>query len=317
MNLPFLLAGSLWPLALIQAIALLAVAPLFTGLSRVMRARMHNRQGPGVLQEYRDIAKLLKRQSVAPMASGVAFRSMPYLLTGGLLVIATALPMVTLASPIGAAGDVITVIYLFAVVRFVFAIAGLDTGSTFTGIGASREAVLGILVEPILLLGLWIAALVAGSTSLSAIASCVRYWPQSSSLTLILAGLACAFATYIEMGKLPFDMAEAEQELQEGPLTEYSGAALGVLKIGISLKQWVVLQLFLGLFFPFGLAEHITPLSLLVAVVLCLLKLLIAIFLVSLIENSVARLRFLKTSRTTWAGFGLAFLALVSWLVAG
>ncbi|AUQ43300.1 respiratory chain complex I subunit 1 family protein [Yersinia ruckeri] len=317
MNLPFLLAGSLWPLALIQAIALLAVAPLFTGLSRVMRARMHNRQGPGVLQEYRDIAKLLKRQSVAPMASGVAFRSMPYLLTGGLLVIATALPMVTLASPIGAAGDVITVIYLFAVVRFVFAIAGLDTGSTFTGIGASREAVLGILVEPILLLGLWIAALVAGSTSLSAIASYVRYWPQSSSLTLILAGLACAFATYIEMGKLPFDMAEAEQELQEGPLTEYSGAALGVLKIGISLKQWVVLQLFLGLFFPFGLAEHITPLSLLVAVVLCLLKLLIAIFLVSLIENSVARLRFLKTSRTTWAGFGLAFLALVSWLVAG
>ncbi|EKN4206724.1 respiratory chain complex I subunit 1 family protein [Yersinia ruckeri] len=317
MNLPFLLAGSLWPLALIQAIALLAVAPLFTGLSRVMRARMHNRQGPGVLQEYRDIAKLLKRQSVAPMASGVAFRSMPYLLTGGLLVIATALPMVTLASPIGAAGDVITVIYLFAVVRFVFAIAGLDTGSTFTGIGASREAVLGVLVEPILLLGLWIAALVAGSTSLSAIASCVRYWPQSSSLTLIQAGLACAFATYIEMGKLPFDMAEAEQELQEGPLTEYSGAALGVLKIGISLKQWVVLQLFLGLFFPFGLAEHITPLSLLVAVVLCLLKLLIAIFLVSLIENSVARLRFLKTSRTTWAGFGLAFLALVSWLVAG
>ncbi|UZX54048.1 respiratory chain complex I subunit 1 family protein [Yersinia ruckeri] len=317
MNLPFLLAGSLWPLALIQAIALLAVAPLFTGLSRVMRARMHNRQGPGVLQEYRDIAKLLKRQSVAPMASGVAFRSMPYLLTGGLLVIATALPMVTLASPIGATGDVITVIYLFAVVRFVFAIAGLDTGSTFTGIGASREAVLGVLVEPILLLGLWIAALVAGSTSLSAIASCVRYWPQSSSLTLILAGLACAFATYIEMGKLPFDMAEAEQELQEGPLTEYSGAALGVLKIGISLKQWVVLQLFLGLFFPFGLAEHITPLSLLVAVVLCLLKLLIAIFLVSLIENSVARLRFLKTSRTTWAGFGLAFLALVSWLVAG
>ncbi|EKN4181568.1 respiratory chain complex I subunit 1 family protein [Yersinia ruckeri] len=317
MNLPFLLAGSLWPLALIQAIALLAVAPLFTGLSRVMRARMHNRQGPGVLQEYRDIAKLLKRQSVAPMASGVAFRSMPYLLTGGLMVIATALPMVTLASPIGAAGDVITVIYLFAVVRFVFAIAGLDTGSTFTGIGASREAVLGVLVEPILLLGLWIAALVAGSTSLSAIASCVRYWPQSSSLTLILAGLACAFATYIEMGKLPFDMAEAEQELQEGPLTEYSGAALGVLKIGISLKQWVVLQLFLGLFFPFGLAEHIAPLSLLVAVVLCLLKLLIAIFLVSLIENSVARLRFLKTSRTTWAGFGLAFLALVSWLVAG
>lgn len=317
MNYPYLLAGSLWPLALIQALVLLALAPLFAGISRVMRARMHNRQGPGVLQEYRDIAKLLTRQSVAPAAAGPVFRSMPCLLTGGLLAIATALPVVTLTSPLGAAGDLITVIYLFAVVRFVFAIAGLDTGSTFTGIGASREAVLGVLVEPILLLGLWVAALVAGSTSLGAIAARVLHWPLTSSLTLVLAGLACAFATYIEMGKLPFDLAEAEQELQEGPLTEYSGAALGVLKLGISLKQLVVLQLFLGLFFPFGLAEQITPLTLAIAVVLCLVKLLVAVLVVALIENSVARLRFLKTSRTTWAGFGLAFLALVSWLVAG
>jgi len=317
MNLPVLLSNTLWPLALIQAVALLAVAPLFAGLSRMMRAKMHNRRGPGVLQEYRDIAKLLQRQSIAPAVSGAVFRSMPYLLTGGLLLIATALPVVTLASPMGTAGDLITVIYLFAIVRFVFAIAGLDTGSSFTGIGASREAVLGVLVEPILLLGLWVAALVAGSTSLSAISTRVLHWPVSSSLTLVLAGLACAFATYIEMGKLPFDMAEAEQELQEGPLAEYSGAALGVLKMGISLKQLVVLQMFLGLFFPFGLAEHLTPLALLTAVVLCLLKLLIAVFLLALVENSVARLRFLKTSRTTWAGFGLAFLALVSWLVAG
>ncbi|MGJ0481641.1 respiratory chain complex I subunit 1 family protein [Pantoea agglomerans] len=317
MHFPFLLAGSLWPLALIQAVALLALAPLFAGFSRVMRARMHNRQGPGVLQEYRDIAKLLTRQSVAPAAAGGAFRSMPYLLTGGLLVIATGLPVITLASPMGAAGDLITVIYLFAVVRFVFVIAGMDTGSPFTGIGASREAVLGVLVEPILLLGLWIAALVAGSTSLDAIAARILHWPSSFSLTLLLAGLACAFATYIEMGKLPFDMAEAEQELQEGPLTEYSGAALGVLKLGISLKQIVVLQLFLGLFFPFGLADEITPLTLLTAGLLALVKLGIGVFVVALIENSVARLRFLKTSRTTWTGFGLAFLALVSWLVTG
>ncbi|UIL50752.1 MULTISPECIES: respiratory chain complex I subunit 1 family protein [Pantoea] len=317
MKTSLLFAGSLWPLALLQAIALLALAPLFAGFSRVLRARLQNRQGPGLLQEYRDLGKLLKRQSVAPAAAGIAFRSMPCLLIGGLLTIASALPMVTLASPMGAAGDLITVLYLFAVVRLVFALAGLDTGSPFTGIGASREAVLGVLVEPILLLGLWVAALVAGSTSLGAIAARVLHWPLSSSLTLMLAALACAFACYIELGKLPFDMAEAEQELQEGPLTEYSGAALGVLKLGISLKQLVVLQLFLGLFFPFGMAQQLTPLALLIAVIACVAKLLIALLVVALIENSVARLRFLKTSRTTWAGFGLAFLALVSWLVTG
>ncbi|ROP59023.1 formate hydrogenlyase subunit 4 [Enterobacter sp. BIGb0383] len=316
MNFAFLSGYALWPLALIQAIALLALAPLFAGFSRVLRARMHNRQGPGLLQEYRDIRKLLGRQSIAPAASGLAFRSMPYLLTGVLLVIATALPMVTPVSPLGAVGDLLTIIYLFAVVRFVFAIAGLDTGSTFTGIGASREAVLGVLVEPILLLGLWVAALVAGSTSLSAIALRVAHWPQAASLTLLLAALACAFATYIEMGKLPFDLAEAEQELQEGPLTEYSGTALGVLKLGISLKQLVVLQLFLGLFCPFGQAATLSLVGLLSATLLSLVKLAVAVFVIALLENSVARLRFLKTSRTTWAGFGLACLALVSWLAA-
>ena len=317
MTISGLLSAPLWPLALIQALALLALAPLFAGFSRVLRARMHNRRGPGPMQEYRDILKLLGRQSVAPAASGLAFRAMPWLLTGCLLVIATALPMVTVASPLGAAGDLIALIYLLAIVRLVFALAGLDTGSPFTAIGASREAVLGVLVEPILLLALWMAALVAGSTSLGAIAARVLHWPQASSLTLLLAGLACAFATYIEMGKLPFDLAEAEQELQEGPLTEYSGAALGIVKIGVSLKQLVVLQLFLGLFLPFGLAQQLTPAALLLAGVLWLAKLLAAVLLVALVENSVARLRFLKTARTTWAGFGLAALALVSWLMAG
>jgi formate hydrogenlyase subunit 4 len=218
---------------------------------------------------------------------------------------------------LGAAGDLITVIYLFAVVRFVFTLAGLDTGSPFTGIGASREAVLGILVEPILVLGLWITALVAGSTNLGAISQLISHWPLHASLTLVLALLACAFATFIEMGKLPFDMAEAEQELQEGPLSEYSGAGLGVLKWGMSLKQLVVLQMFIGSFIPVGQVSTLSLSGLVMAVVIALVKLLIGIVLIALIENSVARLRFLKTSAATWTGFGLAFLALVSWLVAG
>lgn len=309
MTYPSLLLG------LVQALLLLAISPLFAGISRVLRARIHSRCGPGVLQEYRDIAKLLKRQSIAPAASGLAFHAMPYLLTGTLLAISCALPMLTTTSPLPAIGDVITLIYLFAAVRFVFAIAGLDTGSTFTAIGASREAVLGILVEPILLLGLWVAALVGGSTQLSAIAQSMLALPHHAGLPLLLAGLACAFATYIEMGKLPFDMAEAEQELQEGPLTEYSGVELGIVKGGISLKQLVVLQLFLGVFLPWGQAAELTASQLLMGLVLALLKLLCAVALIAVIENSVARFRFLKTAYTTWTGFGLAFLALVSWLV--
>jgi formate hydrogenlyase subunit 4 len=213
-------------------------------------------------------------------------------------------------------GDLITLIYLFAVARFFFAIAGLDTGSPFTAIGASREAMLGVLVEPILLLGLWVAALVAGSTHISNITDAIYHWPVSRSIPLVLAFCACAFATFIEMGKLPFDLAEAEQELQEGPLSEYSGSGFGVLKWGISLKQLVVLQMFVGVFIPWGQMTSFSATGLVIAVIAAIVKLIAGVMIIALFENSMARLRLDITGRVTWAGFGLAFLAFVSLLVA-
>ena len=302
--------------AVIQALALFALAPLLSGVTRVLRARLHNRRGPGVLQEYRDLLKLLVRQSVAPAASGWVFRLTPFVMTGIMLTIAAALPVVTVDSPLPPLADLITLIYLFAVARFFFASAGLDTGSPFTAIGASREAVLGVLVEPVLLLGLWVAALVANSTYVGNIAATVQHWPAAQSLPLLLALCACAFATFIEMGKLPFDLAEAEQELQEGPLTEYSGSGFAVLKWGISLKQLVVLQMFLGVFVPWGQMQTFSVGGLLLAVLIAAIKLLLGVGIIALFENSMARLRFNATSRVVWAGFGFAFLAFVSLLAA-
>lgn len=289
-------------IALLQALVLFAVAPLLSGIVRVARARLHNRRGPGVLQEYRDILKLLGRQSVGPDASGWVFRLTPYVMVGVMLTIATALPVVTVDSPLPVLGDLITLIYLFAIARFFFAISGLDTGSPFTALGSSREAMLGVLVEPILLLGLWVAAQVAGSTHISAITDTLYHWPAARSIPLILALCACAFATFIEMGKLPFDLAEAEQELQ--------------VKWGISLKQLVVLQMFVGVFFPWGQMTSFSVGGLLLALVVAIVKLVVGVLIIALFENSMARLRFCATSRVTWAGFGFAFLAFVSLLVA-
>ena len=126
-------------LALFQALILLALAPLACGISRVLRARMHSRRGPGLLQEYRDIGKLLRRQNIAPHCSGALFQMMPYVMVGTMLTIASALPLVTRSTPLPALGDVITLVYLFAVARFFFILAGLDTGSPFSAIGASRS----------------------------------------------------------------------------------------------------------------------------------------------------------------------------------
>ena len=175
---------------------------------------------------------------------------------------------------------------------------------------------LGVLVEPMLLLGLWVAALVAGSTHISNITNTLYHWPVSRSIPLVLAFCACAFATFIEMGKLPFDLAEAEQELQEGPLSEYSGSGFGVLKWGISLKQLVVLQMFVGVFIPWGQMTSFSVGGLVIAVIAAVVKLVVGVLIIALFENSMARLRLDITGRITWTGFGLAFLAFVSLLVA-
>lgn len=305
--------GCLLLMALIQAVILLALTPFFTGVSRQIRARMHSRQGPGIWQDYRDISKLLKRQEIAPASSGLMFSLMPWVLLSSMLVVATTLPLFVRASLFTGGGDLITLIYLLALFRFFFALSGLDTGSPFAGLGASRELTLGVLVEPVLILALLVLALIAGSTHIAIISNALANGWVSPVATL-LALLACGFACFIEMGKIPFDVAEAEQELQEGPLTEYSGAGLALVKWGLGLKQVVMASLFIALFFPFGNAVTLSVGSLLLSLVVTLLKVLVLFALASVVENALARGRFLLTHHLTWLGFSLAALSYVFWL---
>ncbi|HII2496336.1 TPA: respiratory chain complex I subunit 1 family protein [Escherichia coli] len=168
--------GYLVIFALAQAVILLMLTPLFTGISRQIRARMHSRRGPGIWQDYRDIHKLFKRQEVAPTSSGLMFRLMPWVLISSMLVLAMALPLFITVSPFAGGGDLITLIYLLALFRFFFALSGLDTGSPFAGVGASRELTLGILVEPMLILSLLVLALIAGSTHIEMISNTLAKW---------------------------------------------------------------------------------------------------------------------------------------------
>ena len=230
-------SSSMWLLGLLQAVLLLLLAPLFSGISRMIRARIQSRRGPGVLQDYRDISKLLKRQNVLPENASWVSKVMPFVLISSVMVVAMSLPLFTRIAPLGAASDLITVVYLLALYRFFFSIAGLDSNSTFSGLGASREVTLGVLVEPILMLAFLVIALIAGSTNFAVMGSRLSEMYELYPIATIVAVVAAGFAVFIEMGKIPFDLAEAEQELQEGPLTEYSGPALALLKMGLSLKD--------------------------------------------------------------------------------
>lgn len=316
-NLPSEIGSSLglFLLGLGQTLLLLLLAPFFSGLSRLIRARMQSRRGAGIWQDYRDIIKLMKRQNVYPQNAGFVSQFMPYVLICSVAVVAMGLPLFALASPVGSLGDLITAVYLFALFRFFFSIAGLDSNSTFSSLGAGREVTLGVLVEPILMLALLVMALIAGSTNFGVMSHNLATQSWQFPVTTVLALIACGFAVFIEMGKIPFDLAEAEQELQEGPLTEYSGPALALLKVGLSLKSMVVAAIFVSVLLPFGAAHEFTLSAVILGMIFFFVKLLIAYVLACVVENSLARTRYVSAGHLTVVGFGISVIAFVCYLI--
>jgi hydrogenase-4 component C len=301
-------------IGVIQAILLLLLAPLYSGFARVMRAKMHSRQGPPLMQNYRDITKLMTRQEVVSEQAGWIFRVMPYLSLACMFLAAMIIPVLVTDSPLEAAGDLILIIYLFALPRFFFAVAGLESGSTFGGIGARRELLVSALVEPILLMIIFVMALLAGTTNLGRISTEVATGAFPYSLAYLLGMAAFAFAAYVEMGKIPFDLGEAEQEVQEGPLAEYSGRSLAILKWSIYLKQLVLVALFLALFIPFGAMPQLSVIGFVIALIVFPLKALLWYFIAAVLENAMARNRFMSAPAVVWMALGLAFLSFVFYL---
>jgi hydrogenase-4 component C len=299
-----------------QALLLLLAAPLFSGFVRVVRAKVQSRKGPPLLQNYRDIGKLMKRQEVVSEQAGWVFQVTPYLSMASMLLVALIVPVLAVYSPLGRAGDLILVVYLFALPRFFFSLAGLDSGSSFAGIAARRELFISALIEPVLLLVVFVMALLAGSTNLGTISRQVATGGFHFSMAYWLGLASFAFGTYVEMGKLPFDLAEAEQEMQEGPLAEYSGRSLAIFKWAIYLKQLVLVALFIALFLPFGALIELTPLGVLLALMAFLLKAMVFYFIVAVLENVMARVRFMKAPAPIWLALGAAVLSFVFYLAS-
>jgi hydrogenase-4 component C len=170
------------------------------------------------------------------------------------------------------------------------------------------------LIEPVLILVVFVLALLVGSTNLGTISNTVATGMMPISLAFWLGMAAFAFATFVEMGKLPFDLAEAEQELQEGPLSEYSGRSLALVKWSLYLKQIVLVALFLALFFPFGSMANLSLGGIVIGLIAFLIKAAIFYFVVALLENAMARMRFMKAPAATWLALGAAVLSFVFYL---
>ena len=310
-----MMTGTLIFIGLLQALLVALIAPLFSGFSRVLRAKMHSRHGPPLLQNYYDLFKLMKRQEILPAEGRLVFRIAPYAVVAAMLLVATIIPILIAQSPFGGVGDMLVVVYLLALVRFFTTLSGMSSGSTYAGIGSRRELILSVLVEPLMLLVLFVMALLAGSTNLGVISTVIVSGKLPYYATVWLGMIAFAFVVFIEAGKIPFDVGEAEQEIQEGALTEYSGRGLALMKWGLYMKQLVVVALFLAVFIPFGSLPTPGFGGVLLALVTFVVKAAVLYVAAALVENSMARARFVKVPAVTWIALGVGLLCFAFYLV--
>jgi formate hydrogenlyase subunit 4 len=302
-------------LVAVQLALTLLVAPLLLGISKRVKARLQYRRGPSLLQPYRDLAKWWSKEAVESDAASPLTGAAPAIVLAAVIVATLLVPMVGDRPPLTGWGDLLLVVGLMALARFVLALSALDAGSAFGGMGSSREVAIATLVEPALLLALAGAALAAGSTDLGAIASlAAASGPAWYSPALLLAAGAFALVAVAETGHEPVDNPDTHLELtmiHEGMLLEASGPRLAMLTYAAELKVVLVVGLFSAAFLPVGLAVELTPLALLVAVAAALAKLVVAAIALGVLDASLAKLRILAlpgllASASVIAAVGLA-----------
>ena len=294
---------------MMQGIFLLLIAPLVSGVVKVTKARLQNRRGPNVFQVYFDLIKLFHKDSVVSPTVSWIFSVAPVIYLGTVLAAAALLPIVVSAGEYGLA-DLFVLLYLLAAGRFFLALGSLDAGSSFGGMGGSREMFIAALVEPVLLLTLLTVALRAQGAGLELMAGVGRETPFS--LPYVFAAIAFTMVLVAETGRIPVDNPDTHLELtmiHEGMVLEYSGRHLGLIFLASSIKQTVMIILFVMFFLPW---PAWTAAAFPVHAGTLLLKLLGVAVLLGCIESSTNKMRLFRVPGFMAVGGLLALLALVA-----
>ncbi len=211
----------------------LAAAPLLDGIMRQVKARIHSRRGPSIFQTYFDLGKLMIKDDQRG-ANNLIFSIMPIVCFASVLLAALFIPMGGVV-PLGFAGDTLVLMYILTIGPLCLCLGGMASGSPFSYIGVSREVMMLMVVEPVMVMSLIASAIKAHSLML---VDCIRQpLTGAPSLSFIICGAAFFLALQPELAKIPFDLAEAEQEIMEGPFIEYSGRKLALLKWSFYSKQ--------------------------------------------------------------------------------
>ena len=299
-----------------QAALALLLAPGLVGLIRWMKARLQNRRGAPVWQPYWELAKLFQKEVVVSRNASWLFRAAPFIVFASTVAVTFLVPILAVPLPFDAVGDLLVVVYLLLLGTFFLSLAGLDPGSPFGGMGASREMTVAALAEPTVALAIFALALSAGSTNLGQIAARTMADPGAAvSPGHLLAFGALFIVTLAETGRLPIDNPATHLELtmiHEAMVLEYSGRYLALIEWAAALKLLIFFSLLGNLFVPWGVSMALTPATLAVAVVSLLAKLVVLAGAVAVLETRIAKLRLFRVPELLSASFVLALLAVTS-----
>ena len=297
----------------VQMLLVLGLSPLLTGLVRKVKARLLRRKGPPLLQPYRDLVRLLRKEVVLAESSSWLFRVIPYVVFAGTWVAAALVPTFRSGLLFSWTADLIAIIALLGSARFFLALAGMDVGTSFGGIGSSREVMIASLAEPAMLMIVFTLALIAGSTQLSAMAAFMNSPEVGLRVSLGLGMIALVMVAIAENARIPVDNPATHLELtmvHEAMVLEYSGRHLALIELSSYLKLLLYVSLIACLFAPWGITTaNAEPAQLAIAVVAYIGKLAAGGVLLALFETSIAKMRVFRVPQFLGAALMLALLA--------
>jgi formate hydrogenlyase subunit 4 len=307
---------------IVQAVVVIAVAPLVNGIIKKIKALSQKRKGAPVLQLYYDIFKLLRKSTVVSDSASWIFKAAPYVVFASSLAAALLVPVTTMLDPVWHAGDLILMVYLLALGRFFMMLAGLDTASTFGGMGSSREAMISSLIEPSILVSLITVGLIARSTSAFQVMDYMKgVGIPLSHPVYLMAFLALLIIIIAETARIPVDDPSTDLELtmvHEAMLHEYSGRSLALMELGASVKQLVFITLLVNIFMPHDQFILITgAAAVLLSLLFYLIKVILVSVLIAIAEVSTVKLRLFSIPNLAALAFILSFIGFMQYFVLG
>jgi len=304
-----------------QMMIVLLLAPLLTGFVRKVKARLLRRRGPPVIQPYRDLIRLLRKEAIVAETASWLFRAAPYFIFAAIWVAAALVPTFAAGLIFSWSADLIAIVALLGSARFALALAGLDVGTSFGGIGSSREMTIATLAEPAMIMIVFTLSLLAGSTQLASVIEFMSGHAVGLRVSLALGLVALVIVAIAENARVPVDNPATHLELtmvHEAMVLEYTGRHLALIEFAASLKLLLYLSLIGAIFAPWGIAAsgHGVE-AYLAGAGIYLAKLMIGGFLLAFFETSIAKMRVFRVPEFLGAALMLGLLAMVLRFVSG